>query len=127
MSLMGQAAFAQGGAPLPGRPAAPSAAPAPVGTSVVVIDVAYVFKNHVRFNGRINEIKCDIEQYDAYVREETKKMTQKKEQLPQFQATSPEFKKLEEDLARTQSDLQIKVQLKRKEFLETEAKLYFDT
>lgn len=123
----------QPGAPLPGRPgpalpaAGPAATPAPVGTSVVVIDVAFVFKNHVRFNARMNEIKRDIEQYDAFVREETQKLTKKKEQLVQYNATSVEYKKLEEDMARMQSDLQIKVQLKRKEFLETEAKLYFDT
>jgi Skp family chaperone for outer membrane proteins len=122
----------QGVPPLGARPSAPPsavqpAAPAPAGTSVVLIDVAYVFKNHIRFNARMNEIKREIEQYDAFVREETKKLTAKKEALVQYNQNSPEYKRLEEEGARISADLQIKVQQKRKEFLELEAKLYYDT
>jgi Skp family chaperone for outer membrane proteins len=128
-ALSASAQVQPGAPPLGARPAAPpaAAAPAPAGTSVVLIDVAYVFKNHIRFNARMNEIKREIEQYDAFVREETKKLTTKKEQLTQFQQNSVEYKRLEEEGARLSADLQIKVQQKRKEFLEQEAKLYYDT
>ena len=36
------------------------------GTAVAVIDVPYIFKNHVRFQQQIEDIKKDI---DAYKRE----------------------------------------------------------
>jgi len=130
VSAFAQLPGAPAGGPLVPRPAAPPAAapaPAPAGTSVVLIDVAYVFKNHVRFNAKMNEIKQAIEQYDAFVREETKKLATTKEKLAQFNQSTPEYKRLEEEGARQSSELQIKVQLKRKEFLEQEAKLYYDT
>ena len=120
----------QGVPPLGARPqaVAPPAAAAPAGggTNVVVIDVAYVFKNHVRFNAKMNEIKREIEQYDAFVRDETKKLQTKKEQLITYKQETPEYKRLEEEGARLQSDLQIKVAQKRREFLEAEARAYFD-
>src|SRR5688500_4640119 len=70
--------------PLGARPpvaAAPTAAPAPAGTSVAVIDVAYVFKNHVRFNGQMNDMKRDIEAFDASIRSEQQNFAKKREQL----------------------------------------------
>ena len=42
-----------------------------------------------------------------------------------FKPSSLEYKQMEEELARTQSDLQVKVGLKRKEFLEQEARVYY--
>ena len=38
---------------------------------------------------------------------------------------SPDFRKKEEELARLQSDLQVEVGLKRKEFLQQEARVYY--
>lgn len=109
------------------RPAAPAAAPAPTpsGTNVVVIDIAYVFKNHNRFNGMMNDIKKDIEQFEAFVKGEQQKGITKKDELITFKPGSLEFKQKEEELARLQSELQVQVGLKRKEFLEQEARVYF--
>jgi Skp family chaperone for outer membrane proteins len=117
-----------GGPPSTGRPpSSPVAAPGPVGTSVVVIDIAYIFKNHVRFNAAINDMKRDIQQYEAAAQEEAKKINAKAERLTQFNAGTADFKKLEEEVARDKSELQIKAGLKRKEFMEQEAKLYYQT
>ena len=119
---------AQQGPPPVGRPsAAPvAAAPAPAGTSVAVIDIAYIFKNHVRFNGQMNDMKRDIEAFDATIRGEQQNFAKKRETLTQFSPTSDQYKKAEEELARIKSDLDIKVAVKRREFLEQEAKVYFN-
>jgi Skp family chaperone for outer membrane proteins len=106
-----------------GRPAA--AAPAPTGTNVAVIDVALIFKHHDRFNGQMADIKRDIEQFEAYVRDQQKTMKAKAEELPNYNATSPEYKSREADLARQQSELQVKIGLERKNFLEREARVYY--
>lgn len=121
-----QQANAQVGAPgaPAARPAAP-AVPALSGTRVAVIDVAHIFKNHIRFNGMMNDIKKDIEDFEAVVRNEQKKFNAMREELVQFKPSSIEYKQKEEELARMQSDLQVKVGLKRKEFLEQEAAVYY--
>jgi Skp family chaperone for outer membrane proteins len=112
---------AQQGPPAAARPAVP----APAGTSVAVIDIAFIFKNHVRFNGQMNDMKRDIEAFDASIRGEQQNFAKKREQLAQFNPSSPEYKKAEEELAHIKSDLDIKVAVKRREFLEQEAKIYY--
>jgi Skp family chaperone for outer membrane proteins len=129
LSLMATT-LAQGPPPGGGRPVA--AAPAPAaqpagGTNVVVIDVANIFKNHIRFNEKMKEIKNEIDQFEASIRAEQTKFNQKRESLAQFNPSSPEYKKLEEELARMQSEVQVQVGLKRKAFLEQEAREYFKT
>ena len=124
--LLAAPGAAQQGPPGAARPAAPPAgAPAPAGTSVAVIDIAFIFKNHVRFNAQMNDMKRDIEAFDASIRGEQQAFAQKREKLVQFNPSSPEYKKAEEELAHIKSDLDIKVAVKRREFLEQEAKIYF--
>ena len=118
--LFGQAGPPAGG---PVRPAAPAAASA--GTSVVVIDVAFIYKNHNRFNATMLDIKTDIEKFEAYVRKKQTDFKSLGEALGQYNAGSPEYRQKEEELARLQSDLQVEVGLKRKEFLQQEARVYF--
>jgi Skp family chaperone for outer membrane proteins len=111
----------------PGAGPPPVAAPAPAaaGTSVAVIDIAFIFKNHVRFNQQMNDMKRDIEGFDAQIRQEQTNFAKKREGLAQFTPSSPQYKSAEEELARMKSDLDIKVAVKRREFLEQEAKVYY--
>jgi Skp family chaperone for outer membrane proteins len=132
LSVLTAPAWGQAGAPgvRPGlptaAPAAPAAqAPAPAGTTVVVLDIAEIFKNFHRFNGLMNDIKKDIEAFEAFVKAEQAKFNSKREELAAFKPGSLEYKQKEEELARMQSDLQVQVGLKRKEFLEQEARVYF--
>jgi Skp family chaperone for outer membrane proteins len=120
--LFGQAGPPAGGPPI--RPAAPAAA-AGAGTHVVVIDVAFIYKNHNRFNATMLDIKTDIEQFEAYVRKKQGEFKSLGEAMGILAPNSPDFKKKEEELARMQSDLQVEVGLKRKEFLQQEARVYY--
>ena len=132
LSLLGWAPLVAQSPPIvprPGTPlpaAAPPPAAAPTGTSVVVIDVAYIFKNHVRFNARMNDIKKDVEAYDAQIRTEQQQLQTKMEGLKSFSPSSPEYRNLEAELARADADLRVKAGLKKKEFLEREARVYYD-
>ena len=118
--LFGQAGPPAGGPVRPAAPAAPAA-----GTSVVVIDVAFIYKNHNRFNATMLDIKTDIEKFEAYVRKKQTDFKSLGEALGTYNAGSQEYKQKEEELARLQSDLQVEVGLKRKEFLQQEARVYF--
>ena len=110
-------------APAPGAPA-PTGGPV-AGTSVAVIDIAYIFKNHVRFNAQMNDMKRDIDAFDAAMRDESQKLQKKQESMMSFTPASTEFKKLDEELAHLKSDFQIRVQAKKREFLEQEARVYY--
>jgi Skp family chaperone for outer membrane proteins len=102
-----------------------AAAPVAGGTNVAVIDIAFVFKNHNRFNAAMGDIKKDIEDFEAFVRKEQGNFKAKADELQTFKPSSLEYKQKEEELARVQSDLQVKIGLKRKEFLEQEARVYY--
>jgi hypothetical protein len=117
-------ALAQGGAAVAPRAAQAGTVPSG-GTNVVVIDIAKVFKNHNRFNAAMNDIKKDIEDFDGYVRSEQTRFNTLREQLQTFKSGSLEYKNKEEEIAKLQSDLQVKIGLKRKEFLEQEARVYY--
>jgi len=126
LSLAPSAVAQNGAAPGAARPAAAAAPPAaPTGTNVAVIDVAQIFKSHVRFNDQMAQIKKDIEAFEGYVRGKQQEFNTKREALAQFQAGSKDYKDREEELDKMQSDLLVDVGLKRKAFLEQEARVYY--
>jgi len=110
----------------PATAAPTAAAPQQATTQIVVIDIAKIFKGHHRFNQMMADIKKDIEDFDAYVKNETGKLKSMGEALQQYRAGSLEYKQKEEEAARLTSDLQVKVGLKKKELLEQEARVYFN-
>ncbi len=129
--------FAQLGAPGAARPpvgglpaaAAPAAAPSSgMGTMVAVIDIPYIFKNHVRFKQSMDGFKNQVDEFEAWARNEQKKLTQIRDEIiAQYKPNTDQFKSEEERLAKLTSDLQIRMTVKKREFLENEAKVYYAT
>lgn len=97
------------------------------GTSVVVLDVAKVFKEHIRFKQQMDVIKKDVEKFEGKLRDDRARLQQMAEELRTYKSGSPEYKNLEAKMAKMTSDLQVETQLKRKEFMEREARLYYNT
>lgn len=91
-----------------------------------MIDIAKIFKGHVRFNQMMSDIKKDIEEFDGIVKAETGRLKSMGEQLQSYKTGSLEYKTKEEEIARLSSDLQVKVGLKKKELLEQEARVYYN-
>lgn len=97
------------------------------GASVVVIDVKYIFENHARFKQAMDVMKRDADEFEGYIRNRQKALRDRSEQGKEFNPGTAEYKKIEEEVAKMASDLQVETALKRKEFLEREARLYFTT
>lgn len=97
------------------------------GTSVVVIDISYIFKNHIRFKEAQDAMKKEVEGFEETIRLERDAITKMAEQLKSFQPDSPDYKRLEEQIAERTGKLQLETSRARKDFLTREAKLYFDT
>ena len=108
-------------------PARTSTPPRPSnGTAVAVIDINFIFKNHLRFKESMDKIKKDIEAFEAYLREERNKITSKTEQLRGLPAGTAGYQDLETEIAGMHTQLSLKTGRKRKEILEREAKVYYN-
>ncbi len=107
---------------MPPRPAVSSQASSP--PNIALLDVSFIFKNHPRFKAMREELEADVRREEANVNRESDAIRKLGEQLDSFRKGSPDFKAMEEEIARRQADLTVKVQLQRKEFLNREAKIY---
>ena len=96
-------------------------------TNIAVVDVAKVFKDAIRFKQAMDVMKKDVEQYEGVVRRKQEAIKQDAQEAEKYDAGSPEYKRIEERAAKAMSDLQVEMNLKRKELMEREAKLYYNT
>lgn len=110
-----------GTAPAAGRPMA-----APRSSSVALLNVAYLFDNHPRLKQMRDEMKADVERADAAVKAEQENIKRLAEKLEQYRGT-PEFKAIEEEVAKRSNDLKLQIALQRKEFMLREARMYHQT
>jgi Skp family chaperone for outer membrane proteins len=114
----------------PQRPAAPPAAApasqptAAPATHVAVIDVGYIFKNHARFKAAMDRMKEEVMAAENTLKADRDRINGMMEQIKGFNPGTPEFKKLEADIAKSQGDFNVDAQLQKKEFMDREAKVY---
>jgi Skp family chaperone for outer membrane proteins len=95
---------------------------------MAVIDIAKVFKEHVKFKQKMDNIKKEIEAFQADVRQQRERLTERsKKGMEMYKPGSPEYRQLEEELAKTASQIQVNAKLKQKEILDREAKVYYET
>jgi Skp family chaperone for outer membrane proteins len=97
------------------------------GTRVAVVDIGYIFKNHNNFKNLMEGMKKDVTAFEAELRKRGDEIRRNQEKLKGnelYKPGTPEYKRLEEEVADKQAKLQADTQLKRKEFLEREAKIY---
>lgn len=104
----------------------PAAAQAQSGGKVAIIDLTYVFKHHARFESLTTAMRRDVEAAEAQLKTERDALTKLVEQLDDYRKGTPEYKNLEEDLAKRQADLQLQVSMQKRNFLEQEARIYYD-
>ncbi|QDT72669.1 OmpH family outer membrane protein [Lacipirellula limnantheis] len=111
---------------------AQSAAPAPTAHGanasryhVAVVDISFIFKNYPGFTGQIEKLKGEMEAADGALRTERDRLVQMEEERNTKKPGSPEFKQLDENLARLKAEFTIKQGTVRRDFLEKEATVYF--
>lgn len=100
-------------------PARAGAAP-----SMALLDVSYIFKNHARFKGMMEDMKADVERAEAQVKTDREAIGKLAERLQEFRKGTPDYKQMEEELAKRQADLAVRVNLQKNEFLQREATIY---
>jgi Skp family chaperone for outer membrane proteins len=111
----------------PGQPAVrpvQRTAAAPPATHVAVIDVGYIFKNHARFKTAMEKMKDEVLAAENGLKAERDRINGLMEQLKGFNVGTPEYRKLEAEIAKAQGDFNVNAQLQKKDFMEREAKVY---
>ena len=74
----------------------------------------------------MEDIKRDIKSFEDFYRSQREEATKLAQQLETFAAGSPEYKDLEAKMAKMTADMQVAMRLKKNEFLEREAKVYYN-
>ena len=107
-----------------GRAFAQGAVPSGPPTHVAVIDVGYIFKNHARFKQLMDRMKDEVMAAENSLKAERDRVNGMVEQLKGFNVGTPEYKKLEAEIAKAQGDFNVNAQLQKKDFMDREAKVY---
>ena len=105
------------------RPARPASVP---GTVVAVVDVSYVFENHSGFKDAMDRMKQEVQQYEEELRTRHQALSKERDQMMQFTPGSPDYERMERALTDKAAKLQVDTQLKKKEFLQRESKVYYE-
>jgi Skp family chaperone for outer membrane proteins len=98
---------------------APAATAAPGG--IAVIDVTYILDHYSRLKQATDAFKRDMDTAEAQLKKERDAMAKKAEKLKTFKPGSPEFKSLEEELIKAESDWKLRVNRQKGEFAERDA------
>lgn len=92
-----------------------------------VVDITYIFKKYSKFNQQMEGMKKAMEQADAQLKSDRDAVASKEQMREQYQPSSPEFKKIDEEIARMKADFQLKAGKIRRDFMEREAQVYYNT
>jgi Skp family chaperone for outer membrane proteins len=114
--------------PAPAQAPAQAGAPRPAAQGpsnlTAVIDVGYIFKNHARFKDAMDKMKDEVLAAENGLKAERDRINGLMEQLKGFNVGTPEYRRLEGEVAKAQGDFNVNAQLQKKDFMEREAKVY---
>ena len=95
--------------------------------NVALLDVGFIFKNHQGFKQQMDAMKADVAKFEQELKTQQQSIQQRSRQLGTLKAGSPQYKQLEKTTTEDLADLKVKMQLRRKEIMEEEAKIYMNT
>jgi Skp family chaperone for outer membrane proteins len=111
--------------------ASPSKAPAqgqagrPAGHNIAVVDVSIIFKKHARFQAMVDKFKKDVQAAEGKLKSEYDQIKLLQEQLKGLTPGSPDYKNMEQRIAHSGADLQIKQATQKKDLMEYEGRIYY--
>lgn len=95
-------------------------------TNVALVDVNYIFKKHARFKLLMEEMKGDVDRAQAEFKRQAEAINKDAENLANFRPGTPDYRAAEEEVVNRKSKLQGQMALQKKEFLQREAKIYYN-
>jgi len=95
--------------------------------NIAVVDVSYIFKNYQQFRASMESMKNEMTSAEGELKAERGQVQAREEQRASYKVGTPEFKKIDEEIARLKAEFNLKAGRIRKDFLEREAKVYYQT
>jgi Skp family chaperone for outer membrane proteins len=110
----------------------PAVAQHPLGVNatkfkIAVVDIGYIFKKHERFRAALEDMKKEMATIEEELKRDRTVIEQKEEQRNSYNVGTPEYTQIDDEAARMKADFSLKMTKIRKEFLEREAKVYYQT
>jgi Skp family chaperone for outer membrane proteins len=107
-------------------------APHPLGANaskyhIAVVDISAIFKRHARFKTAMDNMKKEMESIETQLKADREAIAQAEQHRNTFAVGSPDYKQADENVARMMADFNLKMGKLRKDFLEREAKVYYQT
>jgi Skp family chaperone for outer membrane proteins len=94
---------------------------------IAVVDISFVFKNYPQFTTQIEALKKEMETADGALKQDHDRIVALEEQRNTMKPGTDQFKQLDEQLAQQKAQFSIKQGTVRRDFLEREAKIYYQT
>jgi len=91
------------------------------------MDIAYIFKNHIRFNSEMKELEAEAQTFQGWMQKREKELQAMKEALKDLKQGTPDFQKREEQLANEGTQYQLDVRRRQQEVVQKEAGIYYDS
>lgn len=92
---------------------------------VAVVDVAKIFKENAAIRQEVEAIENELKAFQGEITAERERLQQTAAKLKQLKVGTPDYAALEEQLASMDSKLRLKVNRKRQELADAEAKIYY--
>ena len=74
----------------------------------------------------MNDMKADVGRAETQVKAEREALRKLVERLKEFRKGTPDYKALAEEITKRQADISVKIRLQKEEFLQREAKIYYN-
>ncbi len=97
---------------------------APAAPSVVLIDIARIFKEHAAFRADMNQINEDKARIRAEIKKESDSLQEFGNTLKDYNVGSPDYKRTEEEIVRRQTALQMYANTQQQELILRRAQAY---
>lgn len=104
---------------------APAAGGPPAPGLIVLLDVTSLIKDNAHLKAMMADMQRDVSKAEDVFRKERDQIRAMTEELKELRAGTPEYKAREEKVTKDSTDLNVKIQLQRKEFMQRESKIYY--
>jgi Skp family chaperone for outer membrane proteins len=118
----------QPGAPMSQAQAASQFSPQNAAThGVAVVDISYIFKNHARFKAAMEGMKKEMDNIEVQLKAKREEIAKLEAKRNSYNLGAPEYKQLDEQLAKEMAEFNLEMTRLRKDFFDREAKEYYKT
>jgi outer membrane protein len=94
---------------------------------IALVDIAYIFKNYDKFTRLSEQMKEDVQIREKEIQQAQSELKTLMARRATFKPDSPDFKSLDEQIARRKAELELMADGARREFTQREAALYHQT